>query len=157
MKQHIAAFSVTLTKVLPAILLLSLLFIIPGCQASSIESIKLLPISQPGAPPVDGMFWQINPGPYPTGTQRSFSIGDELRLGLVISIKTNSISFSKYVFYNTANHTEALVPTAPEQLGPFEPAVHIIGPWQVPSTRGEYEFRVYSGARVIASARFVVT
>ena len=80
-----------------------------------------------------------------------------MRLGLVIPINVTSISVSKYMYYNSTNHTEEPVPTTPDQLGPFEPSVHIIGPWQVPNTKGEYEFRVYSGAKVVASANFIVS
>jgi hypothetical protein len=142
--------------VISCLLLLSL-STISGCNNSNVvESIKLLPISQSNAPPLDGMFWQINPGPHPTVVQGSFLTGDEMQLGLVISMKTKSISFSKYVFYNDTDKSEEPVPTTSSQLGPFEPAVHLIGPWQVPTTAGEYEFRVYSGAIVVASAKFVV-
>ena len=138
-------------------LLLLSLSTITGCQNNNvIESIKLLPISQSNAPPLDGMFWQINPGPHPTVVQGSFLTGDELQLGLVISVNAESISFSKYVFYNATDYSEELVPATSSQLGPFEPAVHLIGPWQVPNTTGEYEFRVYSGEKVVASAKFVV-
>jgi hypothetical protein len=70
-----------------------------------------------------------------------------------------SITFSRYTFYNRATQKETEIDGS-GQYGPYKAGqVVFLGgsyPSSVPSEPGTYEFRVYLGKKIVASALFEV-
>ncbi len=142
-------------RVLLAMTLMAVLALSTGCQRPLIETIRIMHVPPPGQQPEPATYWQGG-GAHPTAVQDFFSIGDELILGLVINLGHNSVTFTKYTYFNTITHREQPVDYKPADLGPFQPAQQYIGPWPVPGERGIYELRVYLSEKIVASAIFVV-
>ncbi len=73
--------------------------------------------------------------------------------------RAESVTFSKYTVFNRQTEVETELP-ARGGLGPINPGTGIYvasdSPWDVPTQPGHYEFRVYVGSKVVASARFDV-
>ncbi len=72
---------------------------------------------------------------------------------------SKSVSFSKYAVVNRQSKVDMELPPN-GSFGPYNPgtgfAVAYEDPWTVPAQPGNYEFRVYDGSSVVASARFDV-
>ena len=116
--------------------------------------------SEPGnRPPPGGWAIVQQANPYPPWIQ-VFNQGDKIYLSLVISKELDtSVTFSKYTFVNNVTNIEVETGSSSD-YGPFEPGqkldVAFDNPWPVPSETGFYQFRIYLGNKVVASALFEV-
>ncbi len=124
----------------------------------SVEKVEQPPPGPPlpGTPPS----LPLTPEPHPTEVQQVFQPGDVMYVFIVVNPRlSKSVSFSKYTVFNRKSKAETDLPPN-GSFGPYNPgtgfAVAYEDPWTVPAEPGNYEFRVYVGSKVVASARFDV-
>jgi hypothetical protein len=148
-----------------------IIFLISGLIAIYLRSNPVMEITLFKSP--IGIYSQIVPGPWELNPSRnphrthvwfvltsSETADTGLFAGLVMEkYMVGSITFSRYTFYNRATKKETEIDGS-GQYGPYKAGqVVLLGgiyPWSVPSEPGTYEFRVYLGKKIVASALFEV-
>jgi hypothetical protein len=132
-------------------------------RASPVRSIQLKSV-----PP--GSHVMVLPGfsllylpknPHPAQIQTTILPGDGLSAIIEMDYSKGSVTFSKYTCFKRDTREETEIKTNNES-GAYRPGlgqIFILGGrdgWPVPSEPGIYEFRIYMGNRIVASAVFEV-
>jgi hypothetical protein len=113
-----------------------------------------------GIPPT-GPFNIGPPDPFAAQVQLTVRPGDRIFAIIRVSRKTKGdVTISRYTFFNTRTSQEHEIAALPVDLGPFHAGdirpVALDHAWPVPERSGAYEFRIYLGDEVVASALFEV-
>jgi hypothetical protein len=143
--------------------LMILLVILPvtGCNRSSepIERIELYPAhNPPEVPPGEGLYFgSIDPMPtqawdFPELIVTSIFVGIRISKDL-----KEDVTFTKYTIFDPVVSSEYEL-GLPEESGPYEPGqillLNLYDPWAIPAAKGQYEFRIYLGDRIVSKALF---
>ena len=125
-------------------------------RAAPVKAIRLFDSSNIGS---NSLPLLTNKSPYPKEVQRVLSPGDVILIGIIMDkFPGRSITFSRYCFYNQGTQQEKEIRSS--EMGTFKSGQNfIIGnldPLPVPVEPGIYEFRIYMGNRIVASAVFEV-
>lgn len=155
--------SLAVRALLLALLLLGLLT--AGCTALSnpVSFVQLFKVQDggPAIPPPGPWAEGVPTQAFPTLVQIAVGRQDKMFAGIVVNRRlTHKITFSRYTFFNEATHVEEQL-GAISDLGPFVPGqVLLVGMpygWNVPTTPGMFQFRIYVDDKIVATARFEVT